>query len=635
MKDKEKQSLIDKWVNLLVHTDFYSAETQSTTDNSSVQDSTSTLLKMGSATLGAIALLSAAKKAKAATPSAIEQARKNIHWLKEADYDFVEAYRRMHSAQQLSETYIQMVLALPSEWSSFVQIPECAFNVAVRKDIDSNAYRENFHIPAEEQIFYVQDTSEAGTKNKGIVFTDVSVYIIQDINQPDNSISFDWKDIDYVTYKDEYLRFYFFSDTEETINEPEEPLLQIPLGYFAVGEYDANILGQDLARYFTIIGGSSPKEDYNVPQILFYDEIRRLQNKGAWDEALALTKQQIDSSDDPERYYYALVHILYVKAKDEYLNGGDCIATAMEAIPYAEKCMERYDNNIDTPNIWLHFAYLNYFIGKYQQAREVALLVTANGSAYNEEAVQSCQEKFPYFDEAFMQVQFPILSFQERKFLLVVDKYGNLWEEEHILVLSKELASKYLQFPAGHPRSNQLYIAHPRINNYYIPFEDYQKVMMEEEIREYCKLIRALGAAEITIECLNEEQGDNHQWVDSIRQSYEMHQPVQPIVSPYIPDDLFYHSYCWQQIAKLRMEGRLTSHKKVQHSLKWLEMDINADELEQIKAEIETQLTSAGIDFSEEEKNKYQLQDDIVLCIKTTFIPLDQLPPAEQPQAEN
>ncbi len=634
MKDKEKQSLIDKWVNQLVHTDFYSAETQSTTDNSSAQDSTSTLLKMGSVTLGAIASLSAAKKAKAAAPSAQEQAHKNIHWLKEADYDFVEAYRRMHSAQQLSETYIQMVLVLPSEWSSFVKIPECALNVAIRNDIDSNAYRENFHIPAEEQIFYVQDTSESGTKNKGIVFTDVSVYIIQDINQPDNSISFDWKDIDYVTYKDEYLRFYFFSDTEETINEPE-PLLQIPLDYFAVGEYDANILGSDLARYFTIIGGPGPKEDYDVPQILFYNEIRRLQFKGALDEAIALIKQQINDSNDPEKYYFALVHILYTKAKDEYFNGGDCIATALEAIPYAEKCMERYDNHLETPDIWAHFAYLNYFIGSCQRAREVALLVAANRDAYNEEAVQSCQERFPDFDEAFMQVQFPTLRFQERKFLLVVDKYGDLWKEEHILVLSKELASKYLQFPAGHLCSNRLYIAHPRINNYYIPFEDYPKVLIEEETREYCKLVRALGAAEITIESLNEEQRDNHQWVDSIRQSYEMHQPIQPIVPPHVPDELFYHSCCWRQIAKLRLEGRLTSHTAILHSLNWQKMDMDADELEQIKAEVETQLTSAGIDFSEEDKNKYQQQEDIVLCIKTTFIPLDQLPPAEQAHAEN
>lgn len=391
----------------------------------------------------------------------------------------------------------------------------------------------------------------------------------------------------------------------------------------------------------------------------FYNKLDKLLEREAFDEANAFVDQQIDNAinnaGNPSKYYYALCGVHYAKSPDVYLaEEKDCLET--EAIPYIEKCIEPYNGNGHSlADVLASLCIQEYYIGDFQQARRIASWVASRGITdgfYNENAVAKCIENFPVFDEAFVKEQLQTLEYDERMFLLVVDKYGNLWESSYLPVLSNELATKYLQFPAGHPCSNQLYIAHPctnedsyfgeqrpRIKNYYVPFEDYHRLFSEEQVREYCELVRALGAAEITIECLNKEQGDNHQWMESLRQSMEMHQTYQPIEAPHIPENLVWYpkERTWQRLAIRRLEGSLISHDEY-FDLKDQNWQIEYDkyDLDEIKCVMQEQLTTAGVNVSKAELDKYQLQEkNLVLCIKTTFIPLDQLPPAEQSQTEN
>lgn len=611
MKDKEKQSLIDKWVNLLSNTDFYN--------------------------------YSSSNK---------EQARKNIHWLKETDYDFAEAYKKMHSALQLSDFYVQMVLSFPSQWLEGVGVLDSNTNVAIRTYIDKSAYRQYFHIPYEEQIFYVRDTSFWSDSNQGLVITDTSFYCIPDNEEPDEMITFAWTAIERVTYMEEIL-FFWFTDTEKI-----DDAGPIHISYFAKGEYDPQKVGTALAEYFTHLASLAVVDEKPDQMVGEIEQIISLKEQKDFDAAMALVEQRLDAGGDDGDYRFLAVIVLDAKAEEA--NEKDRLSIRTEAISHITKGLPLCEEgSFDWTCLKSLYAKQKFCLGDYQEARKAALAAVLHG---DKEDTDTEREQFSTYDETFAKEQFPTLDYVHRKALMVVDEYTEL-EQKQVQVLSKEVAAKYLKFPMGHPHSNQLYIAHPLINNFYVPFEDYQFVFIEDQVREYCELAQALGATEITIECLNEKQDDSqdtgnkhinanagrkggginvdyqgnssHHLIDSIRHSLEMHQTYQPVEAPYVPENLVWYPQMpsWQHLAKQRLNGRLNSHEEKMQTQKSQVVDGN--ELKQIKGEVHTLLTSAGIDSSKELSSKYQLQENAVLCIKITFAPIDQLQSTVLPNVQS
>ena len=67
-------------------------------------------------------------------------------------------------------------------------------------------------------------------------------------------------------------------------------------------------------------------------------------------------------------------------------------------------------------------------------------------------------------------------------------------------VMPYESVPSGIIFPAGHYVDNVLYICHPYRQNHYLPFEDYQATLFEDELDEYKKLLQGLGAKTIEIE---------------------------------------------------------------------------------------------------------------------------------------
>lgn len=657
MEDKEKQSLINKWVNLLVHTDFYSEKQQSNNGNSGTQNNMRTLAKslLGESTLGyiasgAISLLGSTEQNSSSSSYSKKLARQNIHWLEETNYNFAEAYKKMHSAQQLSDFYVQMVLLFPSRWSEGMEVPDSTVNVTIRTDIDLSVYRQNFKIPYGEQIFYVRDTSSWSTDDEGLVITDTSFYCIQDNEEPDEEFTFDWADIKRVTYQEEML-FFWSSDTEKI-----DDALRLSINYFAKGEYDSQKVGTALADYFTHLASLAVSDQTPDPFDEDYEKVGELLDKKDFDGAMALIEQRI--SDTQEAIYMCLAAmVLSDKADEEDANGEAANQKRLEAISYITKGLPSCEEG-SYSWCWMYslYAKLKYDLGDCQEARKAALAIVS----YNRDDDE--RKKFSTYDDTFAKEQIPTLDYVHRKALMVVDEYTELGQKQ-VQVLSQEVAAKYLKFPMGHPHSNQLYIAHPLINNYYVPFEDYQLVFIEDQVREYCELAQALGATEITIECLNEKQEDgqnadnkhinanadrkavsinadyqknsSHHLIDSIRHSLEMHQTYQPVEAPYIPENLVWYQQMpsWQHLAKQRLNGRLNSHEEKMQTQKSQVVDGN--ELMQIKGEVKTLLSNAGVDFSKEESNKYQLQENAVLSIKITFAPIDQLQSETLPNAKS
>lgn len=567
----------------------------------------------------------------------------HTHWLEEAGFDFSEAYKRMHRDKKLSDFYVEMVVKMPCLWTQCgIKLYDSVVNVAIRQDIDVNTYRNNFKIPYEENIFYVRDTSFWSVKDQGLVITDVSIYMIPDNDKPDDLCILNWEDVVRVTCKENIL--FFWRENDVKIDDA----FGISLNWFAKGTYNPQALGNALANYFTHLAKlAEPKED---PLL---DEISKLCEQHNFDEAIDQIKQRIDENPS-SFYYYLLGDTMATKANFALETGEEEFnsRTRKDAITYYTKALElcepdsglsiliRHDRGVD-----------EMFVGDIIKAREDFLSIMSLDDIGFKDQIENAKETFPDVDNDFAE-QFQSLDYAQRKALMVVDKYTELGQKQ-IQVLSKEMANKYLKFPIGHPHSNQLYIAHPLINDYYLPFEDYQLIFIEDQVREYCELAQALGATEITVECLNDKQSDSqknaktningsvagkttklngeyhsdfsHHLIDSIRQSIEMHQTYSPTVSPRIPDGLVWYQQMpsWQHLVKQRMNGGLNSHEEKLQTQKSQVVDGN--ELKQIKGEVKTLLKNAGIDFDKGENSKFQLQENATLSIRIKFAPLDQL----------
>mgnify|MGYP002674073935 CR=1 FL=1 len=567
----------------------------------------------------------------------------HTHWLKEADFDFAEAYKRMHRDKKLSDFYVEMVVKMPHLWTKCgMKLHDSVANVAIREDIDTNTWRNNFKIPYEENIFYVRDSSFWSVMDQGLVITDVSIYMIPDNDEPDDLYILNWEDVVRVTYKENILFFWREQDVKT------DDAAGIHLDWFAKGTYNAQALGNALAEYFTHLAKlAEPKED---PLL---GEVSKLCEQHNFDKAIEQLKQRIDENPAPF-YYYMLGDTMVQKADFAVETDGEELnsQTRKDAIAYYTKALELCEPDSVLSAGIRHYRGVNeLWVGDTIKAREDLLSIMSLNDVDCKDLIESAKELFPNADNCFAE-QFQSLDYAQRKALMVVDEYTELGQKQ-IQVLSKEMANKYLKFPIGHPHSNQLYIAHPLINDYYLPFEDYQLIFIEDQVRELCELAQALGATEITVECLNDKQSDSqkdtktningnvagkttklnaeyhrdfsHHLIDSIRQSIEMHQTYSPTMSPRIPDGLVWYQQMpsWQHLVKQRMNGGLNSHEEKLQTQKSQVVDGN--ELKQIKGEVKTLLKNAGIDFDKEENSKFQLQENATLSIRIKFAPLEQL----------
>lgn len=570
----------------------------------------------------------------------------HTHWLEEAGFDLSEAYKRMHRDKNLSDFYVEMVVKMPYLWTQCgIELYDSVVNVAIRQDIDVNTYRNNFKIPYEENIFYVRDTSFWSVKDQGLVITDVSIYMIPDNDKPDDLYILNWEDVVRVTYKENIL--FFWRENDVKIDDA----FGIHLSWFAKGTYNPQAFGNALANYFTHLAKlAEPKED---PSLELLDEISKLCEQHNFDEAIEQIKQRIDENPEPF-YYYLLGGTMARKASFALETGGEewYFQTLKDSIAYYTKALELCEPDSGLSVLIRHDCGKNeMLVGDNIKAREDLLSIMSIDNVDCKDQIESAKELFLKADNGFAE-QFSSLDYTQRKVLMVVDEYTELGQKQ-IQVLSKEMANEYLKFPIGHPHSNQLYIAHPLINDYYLPFEDYQLIFIEDQVREYCELAQALGATEITVECLNDKQSDSqknaktningnvagkttklngeyhsdfsHYLVDSIRQSIEMHQTYSPTESPRIPDGLVWYQQMpsWQHLVKQRMNGGLNSHEEKLQTQKSQVVDGN--ELKQIKGEVKTLLKNAGVDFDKEKNSKFQLQENATLSIRIKFAPLEQL----------
>ena len=244
------------------------------------------------------------------------------------------------------------------------------------------------------------------------------------------------------------------------------------------------------------------------------------------------------------------------------------------------------------------------------------------------------------------------LQYKDRKALLIVDSFVDL-SQDHFTTLHIDSDLSSLTFPIGHPKVNEVYVAHPLTTNRYMPIESYQLELVEDRVREFCELVQGLGATEINIDCHNSNSNDSgnsgnqnlsggvslgknsihgskhdeysRRLIEEIGQSISLHQTFQPHKVPALPNNLVWYEGepSWQRLYRQRMDGGLLTHEERIETKKSQVVDNR--EMKEIKGELQSLFADLDIAFDKTEEAKFEQQENAVLAISVKFAPLSQL----------
>lgn len=510
--------------------------------------------------------------------------------------------------------------------------------------------RQSFNIDNDEEILFIRDTSFGNVRNQGTVITDKFLYLIPDNEKPEENICFAWQNINKVTYNDATLYFW----QNDNINDA----YPIHVSWFLkdVSESVYGVYGNDIADIL------------NECVKTAVDPVEK-----AWDKMAA----QYDSEKDPHKRIvlvremqsivpndswaiplgYSVIADNYRLLKD-WDNAFACYKTAIlhDACEYGSTwygnlCydMESCIDVKDKKNVNDYAIARRYALMAARFADDETKHPVSNGgeATSREDAI----EDFNRYDDKYTDL-FLDIPYKNRKTLLIVDTFDNLFQD-HFVTLHIDSDLSALTFPTGHPKINEVYVAHPLTSNRYMPIESYQLELIEDRVREFCELAQGLGATEINIECINSNSNDStnsgnqslsggvsrgksgihgskhdeysRRLIEEISQSISLHQTFQPHKAPALPNNLVWYEGepSWQRLYRQRMEGGLLTHEERIETKK--SQIVDNREMKEIKAELETLFTNLDVAFDKTEEAKFEQQENAVLAISVKFAPLSQL----------
>ena len=494
-------------------------------------------------------------------------------------------------------------------------------------------YRNGFKIPYEEEIMYCRDTSFWNSADQGIVFTDNGMhYCWNNDDKANNSGFLPWYLITNAEYREDCLCFLYNGE-----------LCQINLDH-CVKESDINVriqLGNKLAYVINLIAqhiaeqtqSQRTENDYIVDQ--FVQEFNDLYNQNQ-EEAASYGYSQYAEHTNP---------LMLVAAMTADNN-------ANHVLEVFNQEFDNWRDDDETRNILFSLYSKNLLAAGYTNLARAKTLEAYNtipedqtwfGYNVRENVLSDFNIANSDYVEHFLEI-----PYQERKVLFVTDGYSTL-EQNSIAVLHiNELDN--LTFPIGHPMVNQLYVAHPLIQNHYIPFENYEVELIQDRVRDFCSLMEGMGATSITVGYqqfnvsesesyantnalaavgmkfysvqASVNQQETNKFMQSLGQSLNLHQTYNPFQQPFIPDNLIWYPQepTWQRLVEQRLRGSITSHTESIETNKT--QVINNDSLSEIQAELQVLLSNANLEISTSTSETLKQHDNVVLQIHVEFAPL-------------
>lgn len=239
---------------------------------------------------------------------------------------------------------------------------------------------------------------------------------------------------------------------------------------------------------------------------------------------------------------------------------------------------------------------------------------------------------------------------KKRQFLVIDDSLSYL-ESNAIIVLPQELPET-IHFPMGHPQEHVLYIKHPFIDDYYIPYETSEFELFKDKMDELRRVLQAMGATRITIsDTKNLENSTNrksHTNIDtninakinslkgnadltrdessyeSLLNEYGTESTYGPTKKPYIPDGLVWYpnESSWQRLFEERKDGLL--HHKLRISSK-SSSSLTKIQEQKLKADFKALILHIDASLEHEATETFEQNASATWELEIDFAPLEQL----------
>lgn len=551
---------------------------------------------------------------------------------------------------EFSNVFYSNALPSKSRWGLHCQSNKNDCTTTPNSEIKSEV-RQHYNIDNDEIILFVRDTSFWNSRDQGLVITDRYLYCIPDNDKPSDQTIIDWQTIEKVTYQDGAILLW----QNDNINDA----CPVHMSWFLkdVDESKYGYYGRDIAN----ILNECVKTAVDPTEIIFNDFCQKYDGEPDPHKRIALIEDMI-SKVPYESIYVPLGYSFMGDVYKGIRDADNAIKWHVEAIKHEliEYGNEWYGNECYEIESVIDLFKETKGVVEYGMARQYALMaarfanneekhiVTSGGEATSRE---DALDDFNRYNEKYTDY-FLELPYKDRKTLLVVNKFDNLFQD-HFVTLDIYSDLSKLSFPTGHPKVNEVYVAHPLTTNRYMPIEDYQLELIEDRVREFCELAQGLGATEINIECLNSTSDDStnsgnrnmsggasrngnsihgsghneysRRLIEEISRSISLHQTFQPHKAPALPDNLVWYNGepSWQRLYRQRMEGGLLTHEERIETKKSQVVDNR--EMKEIKGELETLFANMDIAFDKTEEAKFEQQENAVLAISVKFAPLSQL----------
>lgn len=209
-----------------------------------------------------------------------------------------------------------------------------------------------------------------------------------------------------------------------------------------------------------------------------------------------------------------------------------------------------------------------------------------------------------------------------------ITKLHALDQNQIMVVPMASLNSGKLHFENGRAIEGILYIVHPYRPGYLIPMEDYEFTLLEDKVREFCKVAQYLGACEINIVSLKEtedavqrDKGDQgevgykyksvvdakvsadytrHDEVfDKLSKRVELHQIFNGSRKLIEPGEVFvWYPHCqkWKDLYDQRLNGLVGIHREI---ISVCDIHKNSESVQLgIESEVKTVYGDVGLSYS-------------------------------------
>ena len=421
--------------------------------------------------------------------------------------------------------------------------------------------------------------------------------------------------------------------------EADRRLLAFEKDFLSIDEKNINY--NKSKKYYLDVKASMEEYERNMLERLFaqndYEGVLRImEENNLWDSS---------------NYYYQYIGIICLLKLDRKLEADRrLLAFEKDFLSIDEKKYGRGSND-DYDCLRNYYFSAKSAVEVYEQKwydASVTMSLAKELGALSDEvgAKKGIEENYTKYVQ-----NFETLPYQERK-VITMTNTDHLFKSDNLTLLWMNNLPAEIKFPITHPKKDHTYICHPYDNRLYLPIEDYEEVLLNDRINEYCYLMQCLGATTIRIQNKKEESLNEHR--ESARNihgggSYKMleasgnyetnskkgegrnskytfarEQHFNPSKKPYIPDGLiwFPHEVSWQRLATQRMSGGILKYSESVSSSE--NRVVTSNELQDINAEVKALFAKMKGGIKRESNYEISMNEDQEWEIFVEFKPIEE-----------